>query len=121
MLGAYDWPGNIRQLENAIFRAMVLCEGDTLAAEDFPQIRAQVEDMVMGEHAPEPARTPEPKATHGEIAMAAEPASPARPNRASPGCPWKGREARRRDRNSGFCARLTSAATFGRCPMSNST
>ncbi len=73
ILGAYDWPGNIRQLENAIFRAMVLCEGDTLAAEDFPQIRAQVEDVVVGEHAPEPARTPEQKATHGEIAMAAEP------------------------------------------------
>jgi DNA-binding NtrC family response regulator len=73
ILGAYDWPGNIRQLENAIFRAMVLCEGDTLAAEDFPQIRAQVEDVVVGKHAPEPARTPEQKATHGEIAMAAEP------------------------------------------------
>ena len=47
ILGAYDWPGNIRQLENAIFRAMVLCEGDTLAAEDFPQIRAQVEGVVL--------------------------------------------------------------------------
>jgi DNA-binding NtrC family response regulator len=42
ILKTYDWPGNIRQLENAIFRAVVLCEGSTLTSEDFPQIRAQV-------------------------------------------------------------------------------
>ncbi|TIV08617.1 MAG: sigma-54-dependent Fis family transcriptional regulator, partial [Mesorhizobium sp.] len=43
MLQAYDWPGNIRQLENAVFRASVLAEGDVLTEEEFPQIRAQVE------------------------------------------------------------------------------
>ncbi|WP_127522004.1 sigma-54 dependent transcriptional regulator [Mesorhizobium sp. Z1-4] len=41
MLEAYDWPGNIRQLENAVFRAVVLCDGEVLTADDFPQIRAQ--------------------------------------------------------------------------------
>ena len=46
MLAAYDWPGNIRQLENAVFRASVLCEGDMLTEEEFPQIRAQVEGVV---------------------------------------------------------------------------
>jgi DNA-binding NtrC family response regulator len=46
MLEAYDWPGNIRQLENAMFRAVVLCDGATLTEEEFPQIRAQVEDTV---------------------------------------------------------------------------
>jgi DNA-binding NtrC family response regulator len=56
MLQAYDWPGNIRQLENAIFRATVLCEGDTLTEEEFPQIRAQVEGTVNLDHGePEPA------------------------------------------------------------------
>ena len=46
MLEAYDWPGNIRQLENAVFRASVLCEGDVLTKDEFPQIRAQVEGSV---------------------------------------------------------------------------
>ena len=43
MLQAYAWPGNVRQLENTVFRAIVLCEGDTLLVEDFPQIAALVE------------------------------------------------------------------------------
>ena len=47
MLEAYDWPGNIRQLENAIFRAVVLCEGELLTPEDFPQIRAQVGNIEL--------------------------------------------------------------------------
>ncbi|MBL8578252.1 MAG: sigma-54-dependent Fis family transcriptional regulator [Mesorhizobium sp.] len=46
MLRSYDWPGNIRQLENAVFRASVLCEGGILTEEEFPQIRAQVEGSV---------------------------------------------------------------------------
>ncbi len=46
VLQAYDWPGNIRQLENAVFRASVLCDGDVLDVDDFPQIRAQVEGTV---------------------------------------------------------------------------
>ncbi len=34
-LKAYDWPGNIRQLRNAIERAMVFAEGDTLEIGHF--------------------------------------------------------------------------------------
>jgi DNA-binding NtrC family response regulator len=38
LLGSYDWPGNVRQLQNALFRAAVLCDGDGLTRSDFPQI-----------------------------------------------------------------------------------
>lgn len=43
LLCAYDWPGNIRQLENAVFRAVALADGDELTVADFPQIAARVE------------------------------------------------------------------------------
>ncbi|MEJ8309250.1 sigma-54-dependent transcriptional regulator [Agrobacterium larrymoorei] len=42
LLTAYDWPGNIRQLENAVFRAAVLAQGRELTPGDFVQIAAQV-------------------------------------------------------------------------------
>jgi DNA-binding NtrC family response regulator len=41
ILGSYDWPGNVRQLQNALFRAAVLCDGDALTVADFPQIANQ--------------------------------------------------------------------------------
>src|ERR1700684_1977332 len=43
LLCAYDWPGNVRQLENAMFRAVVLADADELTTAEFPQIAAQVE------------------------------------------------------------------------------
>lgn len=42
----YSWPGNVRQLESAIERALLLAEGDEITAEDLPlEIRqtAQIE------------------------------------------------------------------------------
>jgi DNA-binding NtrC family response regulator len=38
LLAAYDWPGNVRQLQSVLFRAAVYCEGQTLTAESFPQL-----------------------------------------------------------------------------------
>ncbi len=43
LLSSYEWPGNVRQLENAVFRAVVLADGDELTVAEFPQIAAQVE------------------------------------------------------------------------------
>jgi DNA-binding NtrC family response regulator len=43
LLMAFDWPGNVRQLENTMFRAIILCEGDELTVADFPQIAQAVE------------------------------------------------------------------------------
>ncbi|HEY5081248.1 MAG TPA: sigma-54 dependent transcriptional regulator [Bauldia sp.] len=43
MLSRYDWPGNIRQLENAVFRAVVLADAPVLTPEEFPQIAAHID------------------------------------------------------------------------------
>lgn len=39
-LVAYDWPGNVRALRHAAERAVILAEGDTFVADDFPMPRA---------------------------------------------------------------------------------
>ncbi|MBV9289908.1 MAG: sigma-54-dependent Fis family transcriptional regulator, partial [Hyphomicrobiales bacterium] len=58
LLSAYDWPGNVRQLENAMFRAVVLADGDELTAAEFPQIAAQMEGYeVLIPPAPPPIAT----------------------------------------------------------------
>lgn len=49
LLMSHDWPGNIRQLENAVFRAVVLAETPILQPADFPQILA-------ARHGPDEAR-----------------------------------------------------------------
>ncbi len=36
LLGAWPWPGNVRQLENAVYRAVVMSDGGQLGVADFP-------------------------------------------------------------------------------------
>jgi DNA-binding NtrC family response regulator len=43
VLSSYPWPGNIRQLENAVFRAVVLADGEQLTLDEFPQLMAQMD------------------------------------------------------------------------------
>lgn len=45
MLSLYRWPGNVRQLENAIFRAVVLADGEDITIEEFPQIAAHLAEI----------------------------------------------------------------------------
>jgi DNA-binding NtrC family response regulator len=40
-LAQLEWPGNIRQLENAVYRAVVMSDGDQLGLADFPLAAAQ--------------------------------------------------------------------------------
>ena len=39
-LVAHAWPGNIRELEHAMERMVILCEGDTITADDLPPLLA---------------------------------------------------------------------------------
>jgi DNA-binding NtrC family response regulator len=55
LLGGYDWPGNVRQLSNALFRAAVLCEGAALTAQDFPQVAALKDQRNAPERAGQPS------------------------------------------------------------------
>ena len=43
MLRRYSWPGNIRQLENAVFRAVILADQPLLSVNEFPQIATHVQ------------------------------------------------------------------------------
>jgi len=61
LLTRYDWPGNVRQLENAVFRAVVLADSDELTVAEFPQIAAQVDGFdVRVPPAPQPVAATSP-------------------------------------------------------------
>jgi len=57
LLSNYDWPGNVRQLENTLFRAALLASDPILAPADFPDLHgcragrengASLEDLIAG-------------------------------------------------------------------------
>ncbi|MEW6108196.1 MAG: sigma-54 dependent transcriptional regulator [Nitrospirota bacterium] len=39
LLVCFDWPGNVRQLENIIHRAIIMCQGKTLRPENFSSLK----------------------------------------------------------------------------------
>jgi two-component system response regulator AtoC len=49
ILEAYTYPGNIRELENIIERAVALTEGDTLSASDLPQDLRELSVTAYGQ------------------------------------------------------------------------
>src|ERR1700720_2122503 len=53
-LSQLEWPGNIRQLETAVYRAVVMSEHDQLGLEDFPQAAAQSQAAPDAHHHAEP-------------------------------------------------------------------
>ncbi|MGB7408187.1 MAG: sigma-54 dependent transcriptional regulator [Pontixanthobacter sp.] len=45
LLSAYEWPGNVRQLQTVLFRAAVFCDREILTADSFPQLSEMVGDV----------------------------------------------------------------------------
>ncbi len=71
LLKAYAWPGNVRQLENAVFRAVVLADGSELTVNEFPQIAAHVEGFEV-QIPPAPAELQRTPAYTGPAMQGAE-------------------------------------------------
>src|SRR3954463_6158231 len=61
VLYAHPWPGNVRQLENAMFRAVVLADGDEIGVDEFPQ-------LALSGRMPAPAITPADETPHERVA-----------------------------------------------------
>jgi DNA-binding NtrC family response regulator len=53
-LQGFDWPGNIRQLENAVYRAVVMGEADQLGLADFPLVSTSAPSMAGSDMAGNP-------------------------------------------------------------------
>lgn len=61
ILHRYGWPGNVRQLRNAIEYALVVCRGDTIGVEDLPEdIRSE----------------PQPSSSVGTVPLSSQPTEP---------------------------------------------
>jgi len=71
LLATYKWPGNVRQLENAIFRAVVLADRPELGISEFPQIAALV-DGFEAEIPPAPLELAVPAPYTGPAVLGAE-------------------------------------------------
>ena len=60
LLVGYDWPGNLRQLETTVFRAVILADGPLLRPSEFPQIAAHVPGCRIEIPPPPQAKPPAP-------------------------------------------------------------
>lgn len=44
------WPGNIRELQHALERAVILCEGEEVSLQDFESLHKQISDGFVFDH-----------------------------------------------------------------------
>jgi DNA-binding NtrC family response regulator len=75
MLEKYDWPGDVRQLENTVFRAVVLCDETMLDVCDFPQIAAAMGIEPSQRRMTMPLARTETAVRGGAVAASASPYS----------------------------------------------
>ena len=60
LLSEYKWPGNVRQLENTVFRAVVLASADEIGISEFPQVASQVPGYEQAASLTSPPSIPSP-------------------------------------------------------------
>ena len=72
LLQAFDWPGNVRQLENTIYRALVLADSPMLQPHDFPAISGIAAPLEASDTASASAPDGEAAAALGYSAPAPE-------------------------------------------------
>jgi DNA-binding NtrC family response regulator len=66
LTSGFDWPGNVRQLENAVYRAIILADSPYLQAHDFPAISG-LKLPPATEAAPAPEAAPTAAALTSEM------------------------------------------------------
>ena len=49
-LEAYDFPGNVRELENIVERAVALCPGPSICSDDLPALKSSPAKAVVDSH-----------------------------------------------------------------------
>ena len=116
LLANHRWPGNVRQLENAVFRAVVLAEGDTIGVDEFPQVAAQTANPAVASTVPDTPQAVVEVPQYLDIVPATAPGSPAGAARAPWACSTaKARSARSR-RSRPTPSASPSRITAVRCP-----
>jgi len=68
-LAGYEWPGNIRELENVITRAIIASRGGTLDLTGFVGDRLPVSDMAIGPASGDPAKLVDVERRHIHLAL----------------------------------------------------
>lgn len=88
----YPWPGNIRQLENVVERAVLLGQGPKLTCEDLPPElhRPDIDPLVVYNQRNAHPTTSPPHALHGAAAPTAAAASPIPPGTLPSSGPLRG-------------------------------
>ena len=86
LLLEHDWPGNVREMENALEYAVTVCRGQTVLPEDLPEL-----DAGSVSHATDAGRTPGPRVARPDV----EPAEVERLRQALEAHRWRRGDAAR--------------------------
>jgi DNA-binding NtrC family response regulator len=78
LLTAFDWPGNVRQLENTIYRAIVLADAPYLQPYDFPAISGLAAPLEAVSIAPSPPPAALLQAAHAAMSAPTAAEAPVR-------------------------------------------